>query len=201
MKSYVPLVCVLLLSIVGLTISCSKERSFVHYLILRRLLPMPLEYVLIPRLHLFQMAIRMIERDTYQLYQKAASRLGYNEVGITDQLRALLCLMIWTQKPMGALTLDDLDNFIQELRIAYVGVDHWRMLGNGYCTRPEGVPCEYETICESCPCFSTTIEFLPILHKQKQDAENKGQTQRVDVFARLIQSMEQTPTEGKSIPS
>ncbi len=68
--------------------------------------------------------------------------------------------------------------------------DHWRMLGNGYCTRPDGVPCEYETICESCPCFSTTVEFLPILQKQKQDAEEKGQTQRVDVFARLIRSME-----------
>jgi len=69
--------------------------------------------------------------------------------------------------------------------------DHWRMLGNGYCTRPDGVPCEYETICESCPCFSTTVEFLPVLQKQKQDAKEKGQTQRVDVFARLIQSMEQ----------
>ena len=68
--------------------------------------------------------------------------------------------------------------------------DHWRMLGNGYCTRPDGVPCEYETICESCPCFSTTVEFLPVLQKQKQDAEDKGQTQRVDVFSRLIQSME-----------
>jgi integrase len=67
--------------------------------------------------------------------------------------------------------------------------DHWRMLGNGYCTRPDGVPCEYETICESCPCFSTTIEFLPVLQKQKQDAEDKGQTQRVDVFSRIIQSM------------
>ena len=71
--------------------------------------------------------------------------------------------------------------------------DHWRMLGNGYCTRPEGVPCEYETICESCPCFSTTVEFLPILYRQKQDAEEKGQTQRVDVFARIIHGMERTP--------
>ena len=68
--------------------------------------------------------------------------------------------------------------------------DHWRMLGNGYCARPDGVPCEYETICESCPCFSTTVEFLPVLQKQKQDAEVKGQTQRVDIFAKLIQSME-----------
>jgi len=76
--------------------------------------------------------------------------------------------------------------------------DHWRMLGNGYCTRPDNVPCEYETICESCPCFSTTIEFLPILHDQKQDAEDKGQTQRADVFTRLIQSMENTPVECKA---
>ena len=65
--------------------------------------------------------------------------------------------------------------------------EHWRMLGNGYCTRPEGVPCEYETICESCPCFSTTIEFLPILQKQRQDAQDKGQTQRAHIFSQLIQ--------------
>ncbi len=65
--------------------------------------------------------------------------------------------------------------------------DHWRMLGNGYCTRPEGVPCEYETICESCPCFSTSADFLPILHKQRQDAQDKGQVQRVQIFGRLIQ--------------
>jgi integrase len=79
--------------------------------------------------------------------------------------------------------------------------DHWRMLGNGYCTRPEGVPCEYETICESCPCFSTTVEFLPILNKQKQDAENKGQTQRVEVFTRIIQSVGESASEANAIPS
>jgi len=70
--------------------------------------------------------------------------------------------------------------------------DHWRMLGNGYCTRPDGVPCEYEIICESCTCFSTTVDFLPILQRQKQDAEDKGQTQRLEVFARLINSIERT---------
>ena len=79
--------------------------------------------------------------------------------------------------------------------------DHWRMLGNGYCIRPDGVPCEYETICESCPCFSTTVEFLPILNKQKQDAENKGQTQRVEVFARLIQNMDQSASVANDLPS
>jgi hypothetical protein len=68
--------------------------------------------------------------------------------------------------------------------------EHWRMLGNGYCTRPEGVPCEYETICETCPCFSTTVEFLPILHRQREDAKDKGQTQRAQTFSQLIQRVE-----------
>ena len=484
------------------------ERGFVNYLFLRRLLPMPLEYLLMPRPHLFQMAIRLMERETYQLYEKASSRLGYREPIIKDQFRALLSLMIWAQKPLQSLTLDDLNIFTEELRMAYAGLairnrkvlhglpyrwdvrlsniqnvlyhmgvfpqltrstrrtgfekqwaplqhksngpgdvlcpatryhllaalyyffirisewqwpeaptrvlvfpgdfpildapspkfldeiaaakflqvarahpdlftrlccitliltgmrqgefldltadcivqigenywlrvplgkmhndryiplhpevkqlldewidqsppkkpydflfashghrlgrgkvalaverirkaagikehisphrlrhtlatlainrgmplesiaallghrslsmtmvyarignrtvqqeysqvsehleelcnrvdlvnrqpslvegdqmrrlrqDHWRMLGNGYCTRPDGVPCEYETICESCPCFSTTVEFLPVLQKQKQDAEEKRQIQRVDVFAKLIKSME-----------
>jgi len=73
--------------------------------------------------------------------------------------------------------------------------DHWRMLGNGYCTRPDGVPCEYETICESCPCFSTTVDFLPILHKQREDAEDKGQAQRAQIFRQLIQRMESGQTD------
>lgn len=69
---------------------------------------------------------------------------------------------------------------------------HWRLLGNGYCMRPEGVPCEYETICESCSCFLTTRDFLPTLRKQKSDAESKGQTHRVQIFSQLIQRVENT---------
>jgi len=84
----------------------------------------------------------------------------------------------------------DKPGLVEGIQMRKLRQDHWRLLGNGYCARPEGVPCEYETICESCPCFSTTVEFLPVLQKQKLDAEEKGQTQRVDVFARLIRSME-----------
>jgi hypothetical protein len=108
-----------------------KERSFVHYLFLRRLLPMPLEYILMPRPHLFQMAIRLMERNTYYLYEKVASRLGYNEPTIKDQFRALLSLMIWAQKPLQALTLDDLNTFAQDLREACVGLAIKRRLRHG----------------------------------------------------------------------
>ncbi len=105
-----------------------KERSFVHYLILRRLLPMPLPYMLTPKPRFYQMAIRLMERETFQLYQKAAGRLGYQERSINDQFRSLLCLMIWTQKPINALTLDDLNSFIQELRTVYLS-GKWRQRG------------------------------------------------------------------------
>jgi len=96
-----------------------KERSFVHYLILRRLLPMPIPYMLTRKPRFYQMAIRLMERETFQLYQKAAQRLGYREQDIQGQFRPLLCLMIWAQKPLQALTLDDLNAFRQELREAY----------------------------------------------------------------------------------
>jgi hypothetical protein len=113
-----------------------KERSFVHYLILRRLLPMPLHYMLTPKPRFYQMAIRLMEQETFQMYQKAAQRLGYKEQNIKGQFCALLCLMTWTQKPIVALTLDDLDAFIQELRAAYISAKRrGRSVRNGLPSR------------------------------------------------------------------
>lgn len=63
----------------------------------------------------------------------------------------------------------------------------WRMLGNGYCTRDGKLECEFETICESCPCFITTHEFLPTLKKQLTDAQQKGQAGRAKIYAQLIE--------------
>jgi hypothetical protein len=40
---------------------------------------------------------------------------------------------------------------------------HRRMLGNGYCARPVEMDCHFESICESCSFFVTTIEFRPTL--------------------------------------
>jgi len=66
----------------------------------------------------------------------------------------------------------------------------WRLLGNGYCTRPDGVPCEYESICESCSCFVSTRDFLPSLYTQKQDADDKGHTEHARIITQLIQKVE-----------
>ena len=67
---------------------------------------------------------------------------------------------------------------------------HRRMLGNGYCARPAQMDCHFESICESCTFFVTTIEFRPTLHKQRDDAAAKGQIGRQKIFDGLIQRLD-----------
>ena len=69
---------------------------------------------------------------------------------------------------------------------------HQRMLGNGYCARPVGLDCHFESICESCTFFQTTIEFRPTLQAQRDDAAVKGQTGRQKVFDGLLARLEET---------
>jgi hypothetical protein len=71
--------------------------------------------------------------------------------------------------------------------------DHFRLLGNGYCTRPPELDCAYEQICETCTFFQTSIEFRPTLQHQHDDAANKGQTGRQQLFGQLLTSLD-TPT-------
>ena len=69
---------------------------------------------------------------------------------------------------------------------------HRRMLGNGYCARPVGLDCHFESICESCAFFQTTIEFRPTLQAQRDDAAGKGQIGRQKVFDGLHARLEET---------
>lgn len=68
---------------------------------------------------------------------------------------------------------------------------HRRMLGNGYCARPVGMDCHFESICESCTFFQTTIEFRPTLQKQRDDAATKGQVGRQKVFDGLLARLDE----------
>ena len=63
---------------------------------------------------------------------------------------------------------------------------HRRMLGNGYCARPVGLDCHFESICESCTYFQTTHEFRPTLQRQRDDAAEKGQVGRQKIFDGLL---------------
>ncbi len=122
------------------------------------------------------------------VYARIGNRTVQQEYSAVSHQLEQLCNRAQTAEAKEDSTVAPIPEGAQMRRLRQ---EHWRMLGNGYCTRPEGVRCEYETICETCPCFSTTIDFLPVLHKQRQDAEDKGQELRVQTFARLIKSMEQ----------
>ena len=41
--------------------------------------------------------------------------------------------------------------------------EHHRLLGNGWCTRPPQLDCAFESVCETCSYFQTSIEFRPAL--------------------------------------
>src|SRR6478752_8405468 len=67
---------------------------------------------------------------------------------------------------------------------------HRRMLGNGYCARPVGLDCHFESICESCTYFQTTLEFRPTLKRQRDDAADKGQVARLKIFDGLLERLD-----------
>jgi site-specific recombinase XerD len=69
--------------------------------------------------------------------------------------------------------------------------EHHRLLGNGYCTRPPELDCAFETICETCTFFQTSIEFRPTLQRQHDHAADHGQTHRADLFNRLLTRVDQ----------
>jgi site-specific recombinase XerD len=64
---------------------------------------------------------------------------------------------------------------------------HARMLGNGLCTRPAELDCRLESACETCAYFRTGTQFLPILTRQRDHAQDHGQADRAALFEGLIQ--------------
>ncbi len=75
--------------------------------------------------------------------------------------------------------------------------EHHRMLGNGYCTRPVELDCAFETICETCTYFATSIEFRPTLKRQLTDATRKGQTGRQQLYRNLLDGLGQAPNDRR----
>ncbi len=84
------------------------------------------------------------------------------------------------QNQIDALYHDETDE-LRQLR-----VEHNRMLGNGYCTRPRDTDCSFEAICEGCGYFETGPEFSPTLRAQRDHAAEHGQAVRVELYNRLI---------------
>lgn len=64
-----------------------------------------------------------------------------------------------------------------------------RDLGNGYCTRPANLACAFETVCETCVHFATGPEFVPVLVRQRNHAAKRDQTNLVNLYDGLLQSL------------
>jgi hypothetical protein len=73
-----------------------------------------------------------------------------------------------------------------------VRAEHHRMLGNGWCTRPAELDCSYDTICEGCGFFATTVEFKPTLQRQADHAAAHNQPARADIYQRLIDATDKS---------
>ena len=112
-------------------------------------------------------------------YAKIASRTVADEYfAVTGKVEAL-----YGQPPV--LPADTIGPEMARLRR-----EHHRMLGNGYCTRPPELDCAFESICETCTYFQTSIEFRPALAAQHDHAGAHSQTGRQELFARLIHQID-----------
>ena len=67
-----------------------------------------------------------------------------------------------------------------------IAAEHRRLLGNGHCTRPTGLDCTFESICERCGFFETGPQFLTILRRQRDDAVGHGQEDRAQLLEGFI---------------
>ena len=113
-------------------------------------------------------------------YAKIANRTVADEYfAVTEKVEALY----GQHQPLPADTIGP--------RMARLRRDHFRMLGNGYCTRPAELDCAFESVCENCTFFQTSIEFRPTLRRQHKDAVSKGQTGRAELFDRLLTTLNQ----------
>jgi integrase len=69
-------------------------------------------------------------------------------------------------------------------------LEHSRMLGNGWCTRPSHLDCSFEALCEGCGFFATTVEFTDTLTRQRDHAAAHGQAKRTALYEGLLDGLE-----------
>ncbi len=116
-------------------------------------------------------------------YAKIANRTVADEYfAVTDQVDALYA----QSQPLPADAIGP--------KMARLRREHYRLLGNGHCTRPPELDCAFESICETCSFFQTSIEFRPTLQAQYDDAAIKGQDHRAGLFDQLLNDI----TEGQA---
>jgi len=89
---------------------------------------------------------------------------------------------------IDALYAPDDDGETDQMR--RLRVEHSRLLANGWCTRPKEMDCQFESICEGCGFFATTVEFKPTLTRQRDHAAAHDQPERAALFNQLLDGID-----------
>ena len=120
------------------------------------------------------------------IYARIADRTVADEYFKVSEKVEALYTPTEQQRPSVTLPADAEGTEMRKLRAE---MDR-RMLGNGYCARPVGMDCHYESVCEGCSFVVTTIKFKPTLRRQRDDAAAKGQLGRQRLFDGLLERLD-----------
>jgi hypothetical protein len=61
-----------------------------------------------------------------------------------------------------------------------------RLLANGHCTRPAELDCRFQTVCEGCGFYGTSVEFIDIVRRQRHDATAHTDAARAKLYDQLV---------------
>ena len=124
------------------------------------------------------------------VYARIADRTVAEEYfAVTEKVEALYDQAAHAHGQYAVLPADAAGPSMRALRNETVK----RLLGNGYCGRPRELDCQYETICESCTMFFTTIEHRDTIKAQRDDADIQGHDRRRNVYDALLTRLDDTP--------
>ena len=114
------------------------------------------------------------------IYARIADRTVANEYyAVTEQVEAL-----YDAAPVLPASAEGRQ--MRQLRVE----TYRRLLGNGYCTRPPELDCVFESICETCTHYQTGLEFQPVLLRQRDHALEHDQTERAELFNKLLDGID-----------
>jgi site-specific recombinase XerD len=117
-------------------------------------------------------------------YAKIANRTVADEYfAVTEKVEALYAQDDSTALPASAAG-PEMARLHREM--------HQRMLGNGFCTRPPALDCTFESVCETCTFFQTSIAFRPTLQAQHDHAAEHDQQGRQQLFAQLLGDLDES---------
>ena len=124
------------------------------------------------------------------VYARIADRTVAEEYfAVTEKVEALYDQAAHAHGQYAVLPADAAGQNMRVLRNETVK----RLLGNGYCGRPRELDCQYETICESCSMFFTTIAHRDTLQAQRDNAAEQGHDRRRDVYDALLTRLDNDP--------